>query len=265
MRLLNVETLKLEEFFDENDVPYAILSHRWEDEEVTFRDIQDVEAASTLKGFEKIQNTCHQARKDGIQYAWVDTCCINKANSSELSEAINSMFRWYQKSKVCYAYLSDVDSLENFTKSVWFTRGWTLQELIAPSDVRFFDHIWRPLGDRKDRRIDLLARTGIATLWNVPLMEYSIAQRMWWASNRVTTRPEDMAYCLLGIFGVNMPLLYGEGSRAFIRLQEEIIKQVDDQSIFAWPMLSTEPCGLLAPSPKVFEKSANMCPVPSRT
>lgn len=264
MRLINVDTLQLEEFFDGNIKPYAILSHRWEEEEVTFRDIQDIETASCLKGFEKIQNTCQQASKDGYHYAWIDTCCINKESSAELSEAINSMFRWYQNSEVCYAYLSDVDSSVNFTLSAWFTRGWTLQELLAPTDVRFYDRFWRSLGNRLDRKNELIARCGVASLWNVPLTDYSVAKRMSWASNRITTRPEDMAYCLLGIFGVNMPLLYGEGSRAFIRLQEEIIKQIDDQTIFAWPMPRPEPCGLLAPSPKVFENVAELWPVPSR-
>ncbi|KEF53604.1 uncharacterized protein A1O9_10579 [Exophiala aquamarina CBS 119918] len=249
MHLINVNTLKLEEFADGINAPsYAILSHRWEDEEVSYKDLRRGRA-SQCKGYRKIQMCCKQAHEARLQYAWVDTCCIDKRSSSELSEAINSMFRWYQNATVCYAYLSDVNAPaaadpsvrmppSAIGKSLWFTRGWTLQELIAPRELEFYDANWTCLGTRGYLQ-DAIAQ---ATRIPVPILtgkdkpnKYPVAQRMSWAARRKTTRVEDVAYCLLGIFGVNMPLLYGEGERAFTRLQEEIIKRSDDETIFAWP------------------------------
>lgn len=234
MHLINVNTLKLEEFADDRNAPsYAILSHRWEDEEVSYKDLRRGRASQS-KGFRKIQMCCKQASEARLQYAWVDTCCIDKRSSSALSESINSMFRWYQNATVCYAYLSDVKAATDpsvkmpsaIGKSLWFTRGWTLQELIAPRELEFYDANWTCLGTRGYLQ-DAIAR---ATRIPVPILtgkdkpnQYPIAQRMSWASRRRTTRVEDTAYCLLGIFGVNMPLLYGEGERAFTRLQEEIV------------------------------------------
>jgi hypothetical protein len=234
----------MEEFFGSNIPAYAILSHTWADEEVSFMEFTtDIEAARLKAGFRKIGFTCGQAIADGLDYAWVDTSCIDKSSSAELSEAINSMFTWYKNASICYAYLSDVAKLqfpEQFLKSRWFQRGWTLQELIAPDTVNFFDQAWIRLGSR----MSLASLIHEATLIDIDVLTYGvgtyglgyhcIAKRMAWASRRQTTRIEDMAYCLLGIFNVNMPLLYGEGKRAFLRLQQEIIKVVDDDSILAW-------------------------------
>ncbi|KAF2648911.1 HET-domain-containing protein [Lophiostoma macrostomum CBS 122681] len=243
MHLLNVQTLKLEPHIGARVPKYAILSHTWGKEEVTFADIQNPTSPATtsLAGFDKIRKTCERAITDGYEYAWVDTCCIDKSSSAELSEAINSMFEWYCDASVCYAYLGDVSETsfeEDFPRSRWFTRGWTLQELIGPRNVRFFDQQWRQLGTKRDHvdkiadvtGIDRLALTSSSSFLHL----HCVAKRMSWASNRETTRTEDMAYCLLGIFGVNMPLLYGEGRRAFYRLQEEILKNHSDDSILAW-------------------------------
>lgn len=166
------------------------------------------------------------------------------ARTFKLSEAINSTFSWYQGAQVCYAYLSDVtwsptgDSRRSrFTQSRWFTRGWTLQELLAPQTLIFYDAHWFPLGSKADRSLGIKAATGISAEYltgKKRLHDASIAQRMSWAANRQTQRKEYIAYSLLGIFGVNMPMLYGEGAKAFIRLQEEIIKESRDLSIFAW-------------------------------
>jgi hypothetical protein len=175
----------------------------------------------------------------------VDTCCIDKTSSAELSEAINSMYTWYKNAIVCYAYLSDARMFncrtmwateEEFKKCRWFTRGWTLQELIAPPSVRFFSQDWIFIGEKFHLSGILSNITGIdiATLIGGNVTDVSVAKRMSWASKRVTTRVEDIAYCLLGIFEVSLPLLYGEGKRAFTRLQEEIMKSSDDQSLFAW-------------------------------
>ena len=265
MRLINAHTLKLEEFWDETSKEYAILSHRWEGGEVSFQDMQEPTVASNMKGFTKIQKSCERAVIDGYNYVWVDTCCINKESSTELNEAINSMYRWYQASAACYVFLSDVhanaldsDTVEQQINScLWFTRGWTLQELLAPQNVVFYDQQWEFLGTKRTLSKLLTLRTSIdeAILNGLPLSWRSVAQRMSWASQRVTTRKEDIAYCLLGIFDVNMPMLYGEGGeKAFLRLQEEIIKQSDDHTIFAWPIHRRDQPGLLADSPAAFEK-----------
>ena len=215
--------------------PYAILSHRWEEEEVSFQDMQNPILASKKKGFTKIRNACEKGLKHEFTHIWIDTCCINKDSSAELSEAINCMYRWYEASVICFAFLSDVNTTARMESSIWFTRGWTLQELIAPREVVFFDHEWNSLGSKEYLYEDLSRWTSIDRdiLRGQPLSRYSVAQRMSWASKRVTTRLEDQAYYLLGIFGVNMPMLYGEREKAFLRLQEEIIKQSDDHTIFA--------------------------------
>ncbi|KAG7293670.1 hypothetical protein NEMBOFW57_003725 [Staphylotrichum longicolle] len=209
-------------------------------------------------GYSKIAYACGQAGKDGYQYVWIDTCCIDKRSSADVSEAVNSMFVWYQRAAVCYAYLEDVhfdDYTEGymtwkdqFSNSRWFTRGWTLQELLAPRKVVFYAKGWRLLGTKASLVKSIGKITGIdeLTLLEPKLIHNaSVAQRMSWASQRTTTRTEDVAYSLMGLFGVNMPIIYGEGKRAFIRLQEEIIKRSDDHSIFAWGTLGHDDNHLL--------------------
>lgn len=241
MWLLNIETKKLEYFEGRSIPPYAILSHRWTCDEVSFQDV--INGAATLRsGWLKIDNFCTQVCTDGIPVAhvWIDTCCIDKSNNSELSEAINSMYKWYLQAEVCYAYLADVSSGNEieFRNSAWFRRGWTLQELLAPNDVQFFDQNWRPLGTKLELGELITQITGIPPdaleHFDSRRSRHSVADRMSWAAQRQTTREEDTAYCLFGLFGVNMPLLYGEGARAFLRLQEEILKTSEDLSIFAW-------------------------------
>ncbi|KAK3681095.1 hypothetical protein B0T22DRAFT_485657 [Podospora appendiculata] len=215
MRLLNTQTLRLEEFFEADLPPYAILSHTWEKEEVLLPDMVDLAKAR--------QKASPAAPK--------------------LSEAINSMYRWYQRSRVCYAYLCDVVLGEDLSKSRWFTRGWTLQELIAPSNVEFYSGAWGLIGTKDDEAIvDAVSRVtdidpGILS-GSLALSTVSMAQKMYWASKRVMTRPEDEAYCLIGLFDINIPLIYGEGRRAVRRLQEIMSKYPYDQSILAWMELS---------------------------
>lgn len=241
MRLINVRTVKLQEFFSNEIPPYAILSHTWGREEITFQDISTL-SANPKRGYQKIQSACTFAESQGYEYIWIDTCCIDKKSSAELSEAINSMCSWYQASSICYAYLVDVKKLAfevTFYQSRWWTRGWTLQELLAPKDVIFLDSDWQVIGSKQDPQLQMAIShiTGIAisSLTSLSVAQsQSVAERMSWASSRSTTRVEDKAYSLLGLFDVNMPLLYGEGSKAFIRLQEEILKTSTDQSIFAW-------------------------------
>ncbi|OAA72168.1 Heterokaryon incompatibility [Cordyceps fumosorosea ARSEF 2679] len=272
MRLLNASTLALEEFFGSAVPEYAILSHRWLDGEVSLQDLQAGRAASKA-GYAKIQKCCAQTLRDGLAYAWVDTCCIDKTSSAELSEALNSMYAWYRDAALCYAFLSDVPDAAAvpaaFEASAWFTRGWTLQELLAPAHVVFYDAAWEELGTRDaeplTERIALATRIDADVLrGEAAVTDRSVAQRMAWAASRVTTRPEDRAYSLLGLFGVSMPTLYGEGgARAFRRLQEEIMKDSDDQSLFAWDAgdggaPDERRTGLLAHSPADFAGCADV-------
>ncbi|KAG5290236.1 HET domain-containing protein [Histoplasma ohiense] len=266
MRLLNVKTHKLEEFQDDSIPVYAILSHRWRADEVIFRDLE-TSPEFTAPRFKKLFDTCAQALMDGLGYVWVDTCCIDKSSSVELSESINSMYEWYRCAAVCYVYLNDVAESSvtegsSFHSSVWFTRGWTLQELIAPLNVQFFNGKWQELGSKVDLKDQISAITGIpVTVLTGELapQELSIAQRMSWACHRTTTKVEDIAYCLLGLFDINMPILYGEKEKAFIRLQEEIMKQSDDQTLFAWKISDGQTYhGLLAKSPADFAESADI-------
>ncbi|KXX78246.1 Vegetative incompatibility protein HET-E-1 [Madurella mycetomatis] len=247
MRLINVKTSKLEEFLDYKTPLYAILSHTWGDdgEELTFRDVEEGKINKAGIGSVKFWGSCRQAEKDGLGYVWIDTCCIDKTNLVELSEAINSMFRWYHRASLCYAYLSDVPGDDDprkpgskFRTSRWFGRGWTLQELLAPKQLRFYNSEWGYLGNKGTMRNVIGKITGIPRqilLGITELQSASVAQRMSWAAGRETKRKEDLAYCLLGIFGVTMPMIYGEGGdQAFLRLQERIMKTTRDDSILAW-------------------------------
>ncbi|KAH6663650.1 heterokaryon incompatibility protein-domain-containing protein [Halenospora varia] len=243
MRLLNTSTLQLKEFSGSEIPGYAILSHRWEEKEVTLQDLQDGSAPG-MAGYSKIRGCCRQAAAGGWQWAWIDSCCIDKTSSSELSETINSMFKWYSDAKVCYVYLSDVgrtsnqdgtdDSAKRFTRSKWFTRGWALQELLAPRVVIFFNKNWIDIGTKESLKSELSSITGIRVQDFTKFKDVCVARKMSWASKRETTRIEDRAYCLMGLFGINMPTLYGEGNNAFLRLQLEILSSTDDESIFAW-------------------------------
>jgi hypothetical protein len=270
MRLLNVNTLDLEEFMGEFGYgipPYAILSHAWGKQEVSFSEMTaDLAALAQREGYQKIVRFCAKAKSEGHCYAWIDTCCIDKSSSAELSEAINSMFRWYREATVCYAYLDDVRSSENpadklssFPHSRWFTRGWTLQELLAPHEVVFLSKDWREIGTKRSLRKTISSLTTIdeKTLVDCTWDHASVACKMSWASSRNTTRLEDKAYCLMGLFDVNMPIIYGEGHKAFYRLQLEIMKSSEDQSIFAWAGedYRSNSHGLLAESPHDFKLS----------
>jgi hypothetical protein len=258
MRLINTETLLLEEFNSTETPRYAVLSHTWGSEEVSFQEYQDQKRSRYSKaGMEKIKHFCKKAASHKYQYAWVDTCCIDKSSSAELSEAINSMYQWYHDAGVCFIYLADVISngnnmelLRALRGSRWFKRGWTLQELIAPPKRRFYAADWTCLSEQGSELIDNVAQ--ITRVNKEVLLDrrraksLCVAQRMSWAASRDTTRPEDSAYSLMGLFGVNMPILYGEGElNAFKRLQLEIMTKSFDQTLFAWHSCY-ESSGLLA-------------------
>ncbi|KAH7016347.1 heterokaryon incompatibility protein-domain-containing protein, partial [Microdochium trichocladiopsis] len=225
---------------------YAILSHTWEEDEVLFQDFEKGRAHER-KGYAKFRGAVKLARDECHRYIWIDSCCIDKSSSAELSEAINSMFTWYRKASICYVYLSDVSTFERhpnirhqLNRSRWFLRSWTLQELIAAISVHFYSREWTWLGRKNDPTwtYALNELTGIP----VEVLQYSegyknasVAQKMSWAANREATREEDISYSLFGIFDINMAPLYGEGgASAFRRLQEEIIRRHADDSILAW-------------------------------
>jgi hypothetical protein len=289
MRFLNTLSFELEEFHNTSPPQYAILSHTWGSEEVSYQEMVRFSPTAngvrrSTEGFRKIELSCQRALRDGLRYIWIDTCCIDKTSSAELSEAINSMFSWYQRANVCYAYLSDVPEgfealpdlgdghalssneeeelmLSTFSQSRWFTRGWTLQELIAPAEVKFYSNNFGFIGSKKTLAYLISRITSIdeaVLLGEQPIQAFCIARKMSWAAKRMTTRLEDVAYSLLGIFGVNMPLLYGEGKRAYLRLQQEIIKSYSDQSIFAWEDNVAGGRTLFASSPNSFEGSKNI-------
>ena len=250
MWLIDTSTLRLKFFPTSKGLKYAILSHTWGDEEVSFEEMNARRVwGIRKKGWEKILETCRIARGTfKLEYAWVDTCCINKASSAELSEAINSMFSWYKAAAVCLVYLKDFTldwkvklRSPEFWSSLgacrWFSRGWTLQELIAPSELVFYDSNWAKFGTKREfiRGLSAITKIEEGVLRNADFLAAAhVGKKMSWAAFRETTRIEDIAYCLLGIFDINMPLLYGEGAKAFLRLQEEIARSRNDMTLFAW-------------------------------
>ena len=274
---------KVLEFRDDETTDYVILSHRWIDPtEVDFEELVNLARMDKAErdevrrrlGYKKIFDSCQQAQKDGYEWVWVDTCCIDKRSSAELSEAINSMYRWYGNAGICYTYLHDVDDPffpirqdnKKYPKSngwpEWFSRGWTLQEMIAPRNLQFFNKDWQPIGDKKR-----LAQT-LGWITEVPEHILAdglegnrpcVAQIISWAAKRTTTRVEDRAYSLMGLLDVNMPMLYGEGKKAFRRLQLEIIRSSNDQSIFAWGTHRKARMGsILADDPSDFVNCSDM-------
>lgn len=303
MRLLDVNSVaknRLPVFRDLHEngpsspLCYAILSHTWgqrqDYKDIVFDDIPSSEnfarflqKKSKLKqwqeairkkqvGFSKIANASRIAREMGMGYIWIDSCCIDKSKSSELNESINSMYRWYQNAERCIVYLEDLqpdsDLKDDLKKCRWFERGWTLQELIAPSKVTLYNKSWASLGDRSDASLSKLLSTitgiDVGCLQSgASLRSFSTAHKMSWAAGRKTTVPEDRAYSLIGIFDVNLPLIYGEGGpKAFRRLQEEIIRLSSDLSIFAWNPSSRDDTGLDAfgPSPDDFTGQKDIVP-----
>lgn len=243
MRLLKLDErgeLSLTKDLADNIPPYAILSHTWgaDEVEVTFEELRNGPDKSKA-GYRKIEFCGEQAKKDNLDHFWVDTCCINKANHAELSEAIISMFRWYSQADRCYVYLSDVpdkpddkssdrDIWESaFRNSKWFRRGWTLQELLAPRLVEFFSREGKLLGSKQtfEGLVHEITQIPIPALQMTNLSRFSVDERLRWVVGRTTKRIEDKAYCLLGIFDVFIPPMYGEGDNAWKRLKEEIVKR----------------------------------------
>jgi hypothetical protein len=311
MKLINCTTMQMET--EDNwpsriTPPYSILSHTWSTAggEVTYHDYLQGREHTPDKDWTKIERAVAITRRspEKLNHIWIDTCCIDKSSSSELNESINSMFKWYAQAVICYAQVADFDcgfNAPNHNNEIeqgyemqemkldeaaayklsqcrWFYRGWTLQELIAPSSVEFYDQNWRHFGSRDGLSHLISMITGIDTVVlarsdgqgrtvgaEQALRKMTVAKKMSWAEARQTSRLEDQAYSLLGIFEVNIPMLYGEGESAFIRLQEEILKASNDMTLFAWasPPNETDPSapkysGILARTPKDFARSGNL-------
>ena len=282
MRLVNTYDYSLFEAIGTHEGPYAILSHTWNATgEVTFDDMANLDVARAKSAWPKVERTCALARDQGIPFVWIDTCCIDKSSSAELTEAINSMFEWYKKAAVCYTHLFDLAESPNgdpeserardqlradLGRCRWFSRGWTLQELIAPKVMEFYDGSWTNRGTKAVLmcEISLITDVDVSVLSNSEeLSTIPVARKMSWAAKRLTTRLEDTAYSLLGIFDVNLPLIYGEGARAFVRLQEAIAQSTNDLSLFAWSEDERHPSfqsfyGILAQSPRQFARCCQL-------
>ncbi|OJA18945.1 hypothetical protein AZE42_10106 [Rhizopogon vesiculosus] len=224
-------------------VKYAILSHRWLDEgEPTYEEIKLGTARGP--GYEKLEKFCATARTYKVEFAWSDTCCIDKSSSSELDQSIRSMSRWYYNSYICIVHLAESETIEDIMRDEWIRRGWTLQELLAPVYIKFFNKHWmhmtRDANDKSSKKTEIMKTLERAT--GIPHKELQkfqpgpvrVDERMMWASKRKTTRVEDVAYCLMGIFDVSLQTAYGEGGdRAFSRLIEAIM-QGGDPSVLNW-------------------------------
>ena len=267
MWLLSTERAELHYFNEPGDVPggYAILSHVWGENEQSFQGTQELRISCANSAIDlasrnvfgpvmssnprdhsspKVRQSCIVAERYGYKWIWNDTCCIDKTSSTELTEAINTMFRYYELSQMCFAYLADVSSASSadptnreFCTSRWHERGWTLQELIAPESVVFLSREWEYFGNKHDLASVLESVTHVPSSLlkgEEDIDRFSVAQRMSWAIGRKTTRLEDRGYSLLGIFGITMTVLYGEGNRAFGRFQEKLAKRSTDTSLLSW-------------------------------
>jgi hypothetical protein len=282
---------------------YAILSHRWrKGEEVKFQDFPSLPKEQlrdfppqnpislvpssnprndqhNLSSIYKIAGACKEVLESEdktMRHIWIDTVCINQGDSQELSTSINSMFRWYQNAEVCYVYMFDVSwdctnlasSRTQFVKSDWFRRGWTLQELLAPKKLKFFDRDWKVIGSKDDLVTEIMSATGIsAEHLGGSFHSASLGQKMSWLAGRTTERLEDRAYCVLGIFGIYLDARYGSGEDEFMRLQEEILKgwRKDvpfDESLFAWRAEQIESSGIFAPAPGCFRDAGDITFIP---
>jgi len=239
-----------------NILKYAVLSHRWLDRgEPTFYDILK---SFRPYGYDKLVKFCEKASEYGCRLAWSDTCCINKDSSTELEEAIRTMFKWYRDAHICIAFLADTTSVDDLHEDVWFTRGWTLQELLAPQRMKFYGRDWKPLTSDVNDKENMELMPALSRATRIPLDDLrhfqpgttNVHQKMMWASTRTTTRIEDVAYSLIGIFDVTMMIAYGEGKRAFYRLMEAIVHKCDEWQIFAWAGPSSSDSAAFPDSPR---------------
>lgn len=272
MSLLNVHTFQLVKPGPiEAWPPYATVSHCRECQDVTIDDRHDVDTQDLNFDSQTavppwIIRACIEVRAFGVDLLWVATHCMGRSSRTEHSAAINSLFQIFQGAQICLVHLEDIEAPKNslehlgqqIQQSRWAKRVWMLQELIASEDLQFYDAHWNPVGTKRSLLPILSRQLGIdaAVLEDSKcLLDFPVARRMSWASRLSTIRPEDFAYSLLGIFGVHLTIMYGEGGiAAFIRLQEEILKGTDDVTLFAWKSADDQKYrGAFAHSPSEFE------------
>ncbi|KAG1737452.1 heterokaryon incompatibility protein-domain-containing protein [Suillus lakei] len=246
---------------------YAILSHRWGESELTFQDAKS--GICEGAGYEKLHEFCGKAKENGCLLAWSDTCCINKESSSELDEAIRSMYRWYRDAYICIVHLAQSQSLETLGSDEWILRGWTLQELLAPLRMKFYGPRWTPLTQNENDKDDAAVILTLSRVTKIPpndLCDFRPGpnrawEKMTWAARRKTTRIEDIAYSLTGIFDISMPIAYGEGDRAFKRFIAELIQSCKEWQILVWagglPGYPTDPACYYTANEAVLEMLKN--------
>lgn len=259
--LLSTSVTKLQrrvnEFFR-----YAMLSHKWasaKDEPQYWQIKGSVYEMDAPREISKLQQFCTTSKREGYRWAWSDTCCIDKTNNAELQESIISMFSWYKESAITIVYLADVSDISQLKDSQWFKRGWTLQELLAPRFIRFYKQDWQPLIDSdKNHKDELLPVLHDITRIDIDVLKAfqpgvdNVKKRLSWVGTRTTKKLEDIAYCLMGIFGIHMPVMYGEKHNAFVRLQKEIMSLTDDLSLFDWLGESSTLHSYFAAHPRCF-------------
>lgn len=254
-------------------IKYAIFSHRWTASEPSYKDVCASGSSGSLgkyrstktAGLAKLVQLCETARAIGYKFVWSDTCCIDKDNTAELSEAIHAMYKWYSHSHLCIVHFAGSSSLEDFDQEPWFTRGWTLQELLAPRRIKFFDKGWRPFttldNDKKDEalmstllRVTRIPRDVIVADNSHGIRGHGVWEIMSWAAPRKTSRIEDAAYCLYGLFGVHPSIAYGEGEKAFPNLVEAIAERYHSWDVFAWSGEASERHPALPSSPVCYAR-----------
>lgn len=254
-------------------VRYAIFSHRWTDSEPSYQDVLTSSGRLSIgkhrnfktAGLTKLVRLCETARSLGYRLVWSDTCCIDKTNATELSEAIHAMFKWYAHAHVCIVHLAASSSLADFKREPWFERGWTLQELLAPKRIKFYNKDWHPFTDLVSDKANNMVLSALSAVTGIPrdavvadnsrgIRGRGIWEIMSWASMRKTTRIEDAAYCLFGLFDVNLPITYGEGEKAFPRLVEAIMAQCSTWDVFAWAGQASSRHPVLPSSPACYPK-----------
>ncbi|KAF2736761.1 hypothetical protein EJ04DRAFT_462522, partial [Polyplosphaeria fusca] len=239
MRLLNTATSAFaEQGLPPFPFPYAVLSHTWGTQEVSYDDMLNGQFMFK-DGFKKVENFQACARDLGYDWCWMDTCCINRSRStSEQNEAVMSMYTWFRHAGLCVVYLTDVERREDFTKARWFTRAWTLIELLAPENMAFYTRDWQCIGSKKELAAEITAHTNIAfdvlTYARNP-RDATIGEKLSWASERHATNPEEEIYILISLLGVRMIRSPGEGrAMATVRMQAQILEHLEDYTILMW-------------------------------
>lgn len=264
MRFLHTKTFVLHDFTGPPS-SYAVFFHAHGSDDIGFEDFSKPQMLLCKDGFHRLWQACSRARNHGSEWLWSDAVCIDRGSSTALTEAFNSLARIYQHCIFSIIYLEDLPCSDcvggglekRLAKCAWLRNVWVLPQLIFPKHSFIYDRDWAEIGTKASlaRQLSLVTSIEQSVLINpAALGEYSVAKRMSWASHLEASRPEDRSFALLGILGVHMPIVYGEGQKAFIRLQEEILRDTNDYSLFAWrPEVPQEYRGLFAYSPAEFQ------------